>query len=187
MSNGHAPGPGDWKQWTPSRLALPAAFGAFVAVSLILDLRIGEDAGGNFITFAREMASIVPAAFVLIGLFEVWVPRHIVERHLGEESGLRAHLWSTILAGTTVGGLMVAFPVSFALRQKGARYAVIFSYLGTSGVAKIPMTLFEMSFLGVPFTLVRYAVALPLVIASAELLERALDRRGFEMRSPENG
>jgi hypothetical protein len=46
------------------------------------------------------------------------------------------------------------------------------------------MTLFEMSFLAVPFTLVRYAVALPLLIAVAELLGRILDRRGFEMRSP---
>jgi uncharacterized membrane protein YraQ (UPF0718 family) len=162
------------------------AFAALVGVSFALDFRFGVEAGRNFLTFSREMATIVPAAFVLIGLFEVWVPRHIVERHLGGESGLRAHLWSTILAGTTVGGLIVAFPVAFALRQKGARYAVIFSYLGTAGVVRVPMTLFEMSFLGVSFTLVRYAVALPLVIVSAELLGRALDRREFEMRSPEN-
>jgi len=81
---------------------------------------------------------------VLIGLFQAWVPRHRIERHLGHEAGLRSHFFSVLLAGTTVGGLMVAFPVALALRQKGARYAVIFSYLETAGVVRIPMTLFEM-------------------------------------------
>lgn len=166
------------------RLLVPTAFALFVGASLLLDLRLGIRAGDSFLRFAGEMAVIVPSALVLIGLFEVWVPRHIIERHLGDNSGIRAHLWSTLLAGTTVGGLIVAFPVAYALRSKGARYAVIFSYLGASGVVRVPMTLFEMSFLGVGFTIVRYAVALPLVILSAEILGRVLDRRGFELRYP---
>lgn len=166
------------------RFLVPGAFAVFVAASLLFDFQFGVGAGRTFLTFSREMAAIVPAAFVLIGLFEVWVPQHRIERHLGTGGGLRSHLWSTLLAGSTVGGLIVAFPVAYTLRRKGARYGVIFSYLGTAGVVRVPMTLFEMSFLGLDFTLIRYAVALPLVIVSAEVLGRALERRGFEMRSP---
>ncbi|MFO7780355.1 MAG: hypothetical protein R6W94_01875 [Spirochaetia bacterium] len=166
------------------RLALPIAFAMFVAGSLLFDLSAGIRAGRNFLSFGREMIAIVPATFILIGLFEAWIPQEKIERHLGQEAGFASHFWSMILAGSTVGGLMVAFPVAYSLRRKGARHAVVFSYLGTAGVVRVPMTLFEMSFLGVPFTLVRYAVALPLLIAMAEILGQVLDRRGFEMRTP---
>lgn len=151
---------------------------------MLIDIPAGLRAGRHFLSFLREMALIVPAAFVLIGLFEVWVPRERVERHLGEGAGLSSHIWSTLLAGTTVGGLVLAFPVAYALRRKGARFAVVLSYLGAAGVARVPMTLFEISFLGAGFTLIRYAVALPLIVLSAELLGRHLDRSGFEMKSP---
>ena len=36
---------------------------------------------------------------------------------------------------------------------------VILAYLGFSGITRIPMTLFEISFLGAEFTLVRYLTA----------------------------
>jgi uncharacterized membrane protein YraQ (UPF0718 family) len=174
---------GIFRRWTPSRLLFPAAFAVFVGVSLAADLQIGVRAGENLLRFAREMALIVPSAFVLIGLFEAWVPQHAIERHVGPDTGFRGHLWATLLAGSTVGGLMVAFPVAFALRGKGARFGVVFSYLGSAGVVRVPMTFFEISFLGVPFTLLRYAVALPLVVLTAELLGRVLERRGYEMRA----
>jgi uncharacterized membrane protein YraQ (UPF0718 family) len=182
MSNGPR---GIFSRWTPSRLLLPATFALFIGFSLAFDLRLGLRAGENLLGFAREMALILPSAFVLIGLFEAWVPQHAIERHVGPDTGLRGHLWATLLAGSTVGGLMVAFPVAFALRRKGARFGVVFSYLGSAGVVRVPMTFFEISFLGVPFTLLRYAVALPLVILSAELLGRVLERRGYEMRAPQ--
>ncbi len=175
------------REWTPAKLALPVAFGAFAAASLAFDFAFGIQAGREFVAFSWKMLVVAPAAFVLIGLFEVWVPQHTVQRHLGAGSGLRAHVWSVLLASTAIGGLVVAFPVAAMLRAKGARMAVILSYLGASGVVRVPMTLFEMSFLGVEFTLVRYAIAVPLLIVSAELLGSLMDRHGFEMRCPGDG
>lgn len=177
-------GPSVFREWTPAKLALPLAFAVFAATSWAFRFPFGIDAGQQFLAFSWTMALVMPAAFVLIGLFEAWIPQHVVERHLGVRSGLRAHLWSALLAGTAVGGLVVAFPVAAVLRRKGARMAVVLSYVGASGVVRVPMTLFEMSFLGVEFTLVRYAVAVPLLIVSAELLGSFLDRRRFEMRCP---
>jgi hypothetical protein len=78
-----------------------------------------------------------------------------------------------------VGGLYVAFPVAAALQRKGARLSFLFTYIGASGVCRIPMTLFEASFLGIEFTLIRYAVAVPLIVLSSELLGQYLERRDF--------
>jgi uncharacterized membrane protein YraQ (UPF0718 family) len=161
------------------RLLIPLAFAVFLLISHTSGIEFGMRAGAELASFGGEMIRIVPFAFILIGLFEVWVPKHVVERHLGEQAGLRAHLWGVLLAGTTVGGLYVAFPVAAALQRKGARLSFLFTYIGASGVCRIPMTLFEASFLGIEFTLIRYAVAVPLIVLSSELLGQYLERRDF--------
>lgn len=128
--------------------------------------------------FGINIIKVLPCAFVLIGMFEVWVKKETVERHFGQQSGLMGHVWGILLAGTTVGGLYVAFPVSAALYHNGARQAVIFSYIGAAAIVRIPMTIFEASFLGLKFSLIRLLVSIPLVILSAEIMGRALQKKG---------
>ncbi|MFP4152686.1 MAG: hypothetical protein ACLFSV_07545 [Alkalispirochaeta sp.] len=170
---------------SPSVLAFLVLYGTFVVAAFLFEIPFGIAVGTNFGDFAREMVFVVPAAFVLIGLFEVWVPRATVERHLGEKGSRPAQwFWMLMLAGTAVGGLYVAFPIAAALHRKGARLGAVLSYIGLSGVSRIPMTLFEISFLGVPFTLIRYFVSVPLVILSSELLGTWLERRGFKIADP---
>jgi len=167
---------------SPGILVFLGLYALFVVAAFIFDIPVGIAVGTNAADFAREMVFIVPAAFVLIGLFEVWVPRSAVERHLGEKGSRPAQwFWMLMLAGTAVGGLYVAFPIAAALHRKGARLGAVLSYIGLSGVSRIPMTLFEISFLGVPFTLIRYLVSVPLVILFSELLGTWLERRSFEI------
>lgn len=40
------------------------------------------------------------AAFILIGLFEVWIDRSVVEGHLGNQSGLLGYFSIILLAST---------------------------------------------------------------------------------------
>ncbi len=141
----------------------------------------GKQIGFNFINFSAYMLKILPCAFILIGLFEVWVKRETVEKHFGEESGLKGYLWAVLLAGTTVGGLYVAFPVAYSLHSKGARLSVIFTYLGAAAICRVPMTIFEASFLGIKFTAIRLFVSLPLVILSSILLEDYLKKTGYKI------
>jgi len=162
-----------------------AAFGGialFGLLSFVLDFRPGREMAANFLAFAGEMLKVLPWVFLLIGLFEVWVKPETVERHMGEKAGLRGHLWASLLAGTTVGGLLVALPVAYSLRTKGAGLAVVFTYLGASAITRIPMTAFEASFLGLRFSLVRLLVSLPLVVLSSMALGAYLTKRGFQMR-----
>jgi uncharacterized membrane protein YraQ (UPF0718 family) len=174
------------KKPKPCTYVFLGAYAAFLVVSVAVGFDTGVAVAKNLITFARGLVLVLPLAMILIGLFEVWVPRAVIERHLGEESGALAYLWSFVLAGTTVGGLYVAFPVAWALRHKGARLGMVFAYVGLSGVCRVPMTLFEMSFMGAEFTLIRYGVGVPLVILFSHFLGSALDRRGFEITSPDH-
>ncbi|ETR67135.1 MAG: hypothetical protein OMM_11917 [Candidatus Magnetoglobus multicellularis str. Araruama] len=68
--------------------------------------------------FSKTMLTILPVAFVLIGLFDVWVPKEVIESHMGMGSGIKGYLWAILLAGLTVGGIYVAFPVAHALHKK---------------------------------------------------------------------
>jgi len=161
------------------------AYGVFITVALITNFEPGRRTVESLLLFLREMALILPPAFILIGLFEIWVPRAVVERHLGGGSGLLGYAWAFVLAGSTVGGLYVAFPVAHALRSKGARLAVVFAYIGLSGTCRVPMTLFEISFLGARFTLLRYLVSVPLVLLVSHFLGSYLEARQYELNSPD--
>ena len=166
-------------------VAILAVYVVFVVVSWILEFSPGREISRNFADFSLDMLKILPGAFILIGLFEVWVGRETVERHLGEGSGIRGYVWAVLLAGTTVGGVYVAFPIAHSLYRKGARLGVVLAYLGAAAICRIPMAVFEASFLGVKFTAIRLLVSLPLVIATSALLGSYLTRRGYRMPTTE--
>ena len=164
--------------WT---LGAAALFGSFVAVSAWSGSAPGQQIGRNFALFFGRMVRILPCVFVLIGLFDVWVSRETVERHFGRGSGPLAYLWAVLLAGTVVGGLHVALPVGHALYVKRARLGVVLTYLSASAVCRVPMTLFEASFLGWRFTSVRFVVSLPLLVLASAILGGYLEHGGYRM------
>jgi len=90
-------------------------------------------------------------------------------------------MWALLLAAPTVGGLYVSFPVAYALFKKGAKPSIVFTYIGASGICRIPMTIFEASFLGMKFSAIRFAVSLPLVIAISICLEKYLSWVRYKM------
>jgi len=164
------------------RIAIISSYVIFLAVSWILGFGPGKEISHNFAVFSMEMLTILPCAFVLIGLFEVWVKRETVAKHLGEESGIKGYLWAVLLASTTVGGLYVAFPIAYSLYSKGAKLSVIFTYIGASAICRIPMTIFEASFMGMKFSVIRLLVSLPLVILTSMLLGRYLTKRNYRIQ-----
>jgi uncharacterized membrane protein YraQ (UPF0718 family) len=163
------------------KLAGLVAYVVFIIISLWLAYSPGEEIARNFASFSLDMLKIIPGAFILIGLFDVWVKKETVEKHLGEESGFRGYVWVILLAGATVGGLYVAFPVAYSMYSKGARLSVIFTYVGAAAVCRIPMTIFEASFLGISFSIIRLAVSLILVIISAMLFGNYLKKRNYKI------
>jgi len=163
------------------RIAYISIYFLFLAVSFVLGYNPGKEIGYNFVSFLLYMLKILPCAFILIGLFEVWVKRELIEKHLGEESGIKGYIWITLFAGTIAGGLLVAFPIAYSLYNKGAKLSIVFTYIGAAAICRIPMTLYEASFMGVKFTMIRLLFSLPLVIITSILLEKYLGKRNYKM------
>ena len=63
-------------------------FGFFLLGSAYYNFEPGRQIYTTFSQFFLEMASFLPLMFLLVGLFDVWVPKERVERHIGEGSGL---------------------------------------------------------------------------------------------------
>jgi len=105
----------------------------------IFGLRAGESRRD----FLIEMAIVLPPMFVLVGLFEVWVPQAVVERHVGRHSGVAAIPWMILLATLQAGPLYGAFPVAIGLWRKGCAPRNVFIYLGAFSAMKLPMLTFE--------------------------------------------
>jgi uncharacterized membrane protein YraQ (UPF0718 family) len=154
----------------------------FLVASFVFEFNPGKEIGYNFVSFSVDMLKLLPCAFILIGLFEVWVKRETVERHFGEGSGIRGYIWALLLGGTTIGGLYVAFPVAYSLYGKGAKLSVILTYMGASGICRVPMTIFEASFMGIKFAMIRLMVSLPLVILTSIALGDYLVKRNYKIR-----
>jgi len=163
------------------RTAVVLSYAIFIGFSWVFSFGPGREISHNFASFSLDMLKVLPCAFILIGLFEVWVKRETVEKHLGEKSSIKGYIWGILLASTTVGGLYVAFPVAYSLYSKGAKLGVIFTYIGASAICRVPMTIFEASFLGVKFSAIRLLVAIPLVVITSMLLGNYLKKRNYRI------
>ncbi|MCD6546573.1 MAG: permease [Thermotogae bacterium] len=164
------------------RIMVISAYIVFIVFSLVIDFTPGKQIFKNFTAFSVDMLKVLPCAFILIGLFEVWVKKETVEKHFGRECGIKGYVWAILLAGTTVGGLYVAFPVAYSLYSKGAKLSVIFTYVGASAICRIPMTIYEASFMGMKFTLIRLLTSIPLVVVFSISLGNYLEKKNYEMK-----
>lgn len=133
-----------------------------------------RSSGTKSASFLLEVLMIVPPVMVLMGLLDVWLPRRLVERHLGTDAGLLGAGVALLLGTAAAGPLYAAFPVAVALQKKGARMANIVIFLGTWATIKIPMIMLESSFISLRFALLRLLFTVPCIMAAGYLMERML-------------
>jgi len=156
----------------------------FIAISIashLLGFNPGISIYTSFQDFFIEMISLIPILFVLIGLFDVWVPKETIERHIGHNSGIKGIVLVILLAMLQAGPLYGAFPVAYILYKKGTGTRNIFIFLGAFSSMKIPMLGIEIGYLGAEFTIMRTLVSLPLFILIGFLMERLVGKN-FEVK-----
>jgi len=163
-----------------------ACFAIFTLASFLIGFQPGKDISINFKQFFIEMITFIPFLFIIIGLFDVWFPKAKIEKHIGQESGMKGIILVILLAMLQAGPLYGAFPVAYILHKKGASIKNIFVYLGAFSCLKIPMLGIEMGYLGWKFTLVRTLVSLPLFIGIGYLMERHLKDKNFAINDIKN-
>ena len=162
----------------------PIFFIILIGLSWLSDFAAGEQIGLNFWMFFKEMILFLPLMFILIGLFDVWVPRENIEKHIGKESGWKGTGLVILLATLQAGPLYGAFPFAYILWKKGCSVRNVFIYLGAFSTIKIPMLTFEIGFLGLKFSLLRTLITLPVFILIGYLMEGYLKGKNFDVKQP---
>jgi len=118
----------------------------------------------------KEMALVIPPVFVLLGLLDIWVPREMMIKYMGEGSGFKGIILSIIIGSAAAGPLYGAFPVAAVFMKKGVKFSNILIFIGAWSTTKIPMLLFEISALGSKFAITRLLIDIPGIIIIAYVL-----------------
>jgi uncharacterized membrane protein YraQ (UPF0718 family) len=121
-----------------------------------------------------EILMVIPPIFVLLGLFDVWVPKETMLRLMGERSGIIGVVIAFGLGSVAAGPLYAAFPIAGLLMKKGCRLSNIIIFIGAWSTTKVPQLLFETSTMGWQFMLTRLIIDIPIIIAIAWITERCL-------------
>lgn len=125
-------------------------------------------------SYLVEMALILPAVMVLLGLFNEWVPDDVVVRYLGEHSGLPGIGLALVLGSTPTGPLYVALPIAADLIEKNARISNIVVFLTAWACLKLPQELIELQFLGWRFMSLRLVLTSLVAVGMGLLIEAIL-------------
>jgi len=97
-------------------------------------------------------------AFIIAGMFQVVLPKELLSKWIGKESGFSGIIIGTIAGGLSPGGHYVSLPIVAGLLRSGASVGTMVAFLtGWSlwAIGRLPM---EVGILGWKFTLIRLAV-----------------------------
>lgn len=128
----------------------------------------------------KEMLLVIPPIFLLLGLLDVWVPKELMVKYMGEGSGLKGILLSFFIGSAAAGPLYGAFPVAVVFMKKGVSFKNILIFIGAWSTTKIPMFLFEITSLGAKFAVTRLLVDIPGIILIAFVLSKLIPAREVE-------
>lgn len=117
--------------------------------------------------------NLIPV-FLCVGLMDVWVEKEKMMQIMGTDSGLRGMAISLLIGIVTAVPIYALLPIAGMLLKKGGRISNVLIFLCSSASVRIPLLLFEISSLGVAFSLCRFLMNLLAVFAIAALVERAL-------------
>lgn len=122
----------------------------------------------------KEMLTILPPIFVLLGLLDVWVPRELMIKYMGKGSGIKGIVLAILLGSAAAGPLYGAFPVALVLYKKGASFFNILLFIGAWSTTKIPMVLFEVASMGPAFAFTRLLCSMIGIFVIASLLNKLI-------------
>lgn len=141
---------------------------------------IGLTAFSNTAKNIKEMISVIPPIFILLGLLDVWVDRQTMIKYTGKGSGLKGILISFLLGSATAGPLYAAFPVATVMLKKGSSIFNVLVFLGAWSTTKIPLLTFEAASLGMRFMLTRLALSVIGILVIAMITDKAISQEERE-------
>lgn len=128
--------------------------------ALLISLIASPAKSGQALRIAlRRFLKLLPpflTMLTVVALVLAALPKEVFVRYLGGDNLFLTTGAAALLGSLTLMPGFIAFPVAAALQRKGARLAFL-------------------------FTLIRYLMAVPLIVLSSELLAVYLQRRAFQI------
>ena len=115
---------------------------------------IGMKSAANMII---EILPLLIFAFIVAGMVQVLLPKELLSKWIGAESGIRGIIIGTVAGGLSPGGPYVSLPIVAGLLRSGAGIGTMVAFLtGWSlwAVGRLPM---DIGILGWKFTAIRLA------------------------------
>ena len=165
-----------WKAFFKRYGAFFILLAAGVVAGLLLP-EIGKKAIDNTLGSFKEMLSVLPPIFILLGLLDVWVDRATMMKYTGKGSGFKGVLIAFLLGSAAAGPLYAAFPFAAVMLKKGSSLMNVLIFIGAWSTTKIPMLAFEAASMGLTFTLIRLGLSLVGIPLIAFLTERSLGEK----------
>lgn len=170
----------DWSTVAIAALSLSAA--AYV---------YWRDGSGHFLTVLESdiwlFVSMLPkvlAGCLIGGFITLLLPRELVARWVGQESGMTGLLIAMAFGFMLPGGPFTAYPIAGAFLLVGADAGTVVAFLVSwSLIGYTRALVWELPFFGADFTLWRIIAALPLPIL-AGILARIVVKAGFPVKAP---
>lgn len=165
-----------------SSMLVPTLIMAAIAGALFVLATLrgeGQNVQGLKAAFRMTLAvlPLLVFAFIVAGLAQAMLPRDLLSRWVGAESGLRGIVVGTLAGAVTPGGPYVSLPLVAALLQAGAGAGTMVAFLTSWSlwaVARLPM---EVGILGWRFTAVRLLSVFffpPIAGVLAQAVDRAV-------------
>lgn len=155
------------KKFMPIIIVL-LVYGVMAIISIDTFKRSSDEA----IYYVKEMIGIMPVVFGMIVLIEVWLPRKVIEKHMGNKSGIAGIILAFLMGMLSAGPIYAAFPITKALYKKGASTRNIVIILSSWAVIKVPMLVNEVKFLGVKFMAIRWVLTIIAILLIGIIMDK---------------
>ena len=103
-----------------------------------------------------EILPIVLFAFITAAMVQVIIPKELIAKWVGQESGLRGIFIGSLAGALTPGGPYVSFPIAAGLMRSGASIGTMVAFVSgwaLWGMSRLPL---EIGILGWKFVAIRF-------------------------------
>jgi len=126
----------------------------------------------------RDTWLLLVVAWIFAGYIGVLLPEDFVRDWLGRQSGIKGILFACAAGGLTPGGPFVSLPIAAELYRVGAGEGVIVAYLSAWSLYAFGRIPFEISFLDVRLTAIRFVSVLVFPPIAGLIAKLIFERNG---------
>ncbi len=106
---------------------------------------------------AVEILPMLALSFIVAGLAQVLIPRDVIAKWVGPESGFKGIMLGSVAGAISPGGPYVNFPIVVGFLKAGAGVATMVAFMTAWSLWPVMRIVMEVSIIGWKFTAIRVA------------------------------